>query len=89
MKKEPLIKVLKGGDDFKMIDCEVISGDRPALETEAKNTQLIRTGLSQTGKEFAKLSKERGFSMNNPFVYIPIAVILTALAVVFNELIKP
>lgn len=89
MKEEPLIKVLKGGDDFKMIDCEVISGDRPALETEAKNTQLIRTGLSQTGKKFANPSKESGFSMNNPFVYVPIAVVLIVLVAILNEPIKP
>ena len=46
MKKEPMIKVLKGGDNFKMIDSKMDSSDRPALTTEAQNTQLIRTTLS-------------------------------------------
>ena len=43
MKKEPMIKVSKGGDNFKIIDSEIIGDNRPALETEALNTQIIQT----------------------------------------------
>ena len=38
-----MIKVSKGGDNFKIIDSEIIGDNRPALETEALNTQIIQT----------------------------------------------
>jgi len=74
MEKNPLIKIEKGGNDFKMIDCEVISGDRPALETDAENTQLIKTKLSS--KEQTSFIKKGWFTMNNPFIWIIAATIL-------------
>ena len=43
MKKEPMIKVSQGGDNFNIIDSEIIGDNRPALETEALNTQIIQT----------------------------------------------
>jgi hypothetical protein len=78
--REPLIKIGKGGKGFKMIDCEIDGGHRPALSTEAENTQLIRTKLSFNNGKTAK----KWFSMDNPLVNISatiVALFMVALLV--------
>ena len=90
MKKEPLIKVAKGGDDFTMVDCEVVSGNRPALETEAKNTRLVRTDLLiETKQKPTTEIKKRWFSMNNPIVYIIVFLFIAGIAYLAYKLEWP
>ncbi len=82
MEKQPVIKVEKGADDFKMVNCEVDSEDRPVLKTEAKNTQLIDSKLSSTENKNAELPKEKWLSMNNPIVYIIVRIFFILLLAV-------
>ena len=79
-KIEPMVKVEKGGKDFEMIDCEIDGGNRPAFGTEAENTRLIRTRLKSGGGE----TRKSWFSMDNPFMYILVVVVLFIII----ELIK-
>ena len=76
MKKEPMIKVLKGGDNFKMIDSKMDSSDRPALTTEAQNTQLIRTTLSSqnTTNQKNEAKKDSGLPIWAQWLGLVIAI---------------
>jgi len=70
---EALIKVSKGGTNFKMIDCEFQMGEseRPAVETKADGTRLERTTVTTTPRE----EKER----ENRFVWKILAPIVVTV----------
>ena len=80
MGDNPVIKVKEGGKDFTMIDCDVVAVNRPALVTEAENTQLIRTRLASIKTGNTESPKRNWFSMDNPVIYIIVVLILAFIA---------